>query len=302
MILFIVVLIIVVLLLGLGYYLTKIAFNPKTHAYNDTYKIEVDNGNFSPEFYEGLEKEEVTIQSDYGYKLHGLWFPNEDSDKTIVIVHGYTYTLFGSVKYMEMFLKRGFNVFLYDHRYHGKSEGPFCSMGYYEKDDLKQVIDWILKEKGEMSTLATHGESMGAATVLMHAAVDKRVDFVIADCPFKTAWDQFTYRLKVEYKLPAFPVLNIANLISKHTIKTRFTDIAPIKGIKDISVPVFFIHGDADNYIPKSHSIEMYELKEGPKRLYLAEGAGHAKSYSVNKEKYEKEIEAFLNSTGSVKL
>ncbi|HOO33854.1 MAG TPA: alpha/beta hydrolase [Thermotogota bacterium] len=301
MIFLIAVLILTLLVFGIAFYLTKIAFNPKTYRYEDTFHYEVDNGNFEAEFFENLKKEEVFIRSDYGYKLHGLWIPCENSDKTIVIVHGYTYTLFGSVKYMEMFLKRGFNVFLYDHRYHGKSGGPNCSMGYYEKNDLKKVMDWIITEKGVMNVLATHGESMGAATVLMHAAIDDRVDFVIADCPFKSVWDQFAYRLKVEYKLPTFPVLNVANLLSKLRIDTKFTAISPIETIEQIKAPVFFIHGDADTYIPNSHSLDMYEKKHGTKKLYLAKGADHARSFSVDRERYEKEIEEFLISTGSVK-
>lgn len=301
MIVWIILLILMLLTVGMAAYLVRIAFNPKTHNYDETYKIEVDNRNISPIFYEGLEKEEVYIDSDYGYKIHGIWFSNGDSDKTIIIVHGYTYTLFGSVKYMEIFLKRGFNVFLYDHRYHGKSGGSNCTFGHYEKDDLKQVIDWLLNEKGKMSVLGTHGESMGAATVLMHAAIDDRVDFVIADCPFKSVWDQFVYRLKVEYKLPAFPILYCTNLFSKFRIDTKFTEIAPIKSVETIKIPIFFIHGDADTYIPKSHSEEMFALKKGEKRLYIAKGAEHARSYSVDKEKYEKEIEEFLISTGSVK-
>jgi fermentation-respiration switch protein FrsA (DUF1100 family) len=152
-----------------------------------------------------------------------------------------------------------------------------------------------------MSILATHGESMGAAIVLLHAAIDNRVNFVIADCPYKSLWDQFAYRLKVEYKLPAFPILYIANVISKFRIHTHISDISPIKSVEGLEIPVFFIHGNADTYIPKSHSLDMYEIKKGKKRLYLAEGAEHAKSYAVDKERYEKEIEAFLISAGSSK-
>ncbi|MFA9397644.1 MAG: alpha/beta hydrolase [Clostridiaceae bacterium] len=301
MIYFIITLIILTILLCIGYYFTKFSLYPTTKDYDKTYDMELKNGYIDDIYYKNLEKQEVYLDSDFDYKLHGIWFPNKDSKKTIIICHGYTYTLNGSIKYMDMFYKRGFNVLLYDHRYHGKSGGKNCTMGYYEKLDLKSWVSWVTNKTGKDSIIGTHGESMGAATVLMHAAIDDRLTFAIADCPFESVYEQFKYRLKIEYKLPPFPFLNFANLITKIKTKAFYKDIAPIKTIENIKFPVLFIHGDSDTYIPYSHTQHMYDLKKGPKQLYFAKGADHAKSYFVDKDEYQKVVYKFLDSIDELK-
>lgn len=291
----IVILIIFLVLCSVGVHFANIAMYPKTLDYYNTYNMELEEGNINKEEFENLPKEEFYINSQFGYKLHAIWFPNKEAKKTMVFAHGITYTLFGSIKYMNMFYNRGFNVLVYDHRFHGKSGGPNCTFGYYEKYDLNTCIDWVLDRVGNNYIVATHGESMGAAIVLQHAAIDERLAFVIADCPYKSAEEEFKYRLKIEYKLPSFPVINIASLINKFRTKAYYSEMSPIKSIKNISTPILFIHGDADAYIPCSHSIDMYNLKSEPKKLYIAPEAGHARSFTTNKNHYEKIVDEFLN-------
>lgn len=293
---YIIIMILLIIIVLSGIYFLNITLNPKTKDYDATYDIEVNSGYIDKHNYENKIKEEIYIDSDFGYKLHGIYFPNGDSKKTIIICHGYTYTLYGSIKYMDMFYKRGYNVLVYDHRYHGKSGGKNSTFGYYEKFDLKSFVDYIIKKNGQEGIIGTHGESMGAATVLQHAFIDKRLTFVIADCPFQNVKEQFKYRLKIEYKLPSFPILNVSSLITKLRIKANYNDISPINGIGSINTPILFIHGDSDSYIPYTHSVNMYEKKKGAKMLYIAKGADHAKSFAVDKKEYEKKVNEFLDS------
>ncbi|MGQ0453143.1 alpha/beta hydrolase, partial [Bacillus sp. SS-TM] len=100
---------------------------------------------------------------------------------------GETVNKINSVKYANLFLKRGYNVLIYDHRRHGKTGGKTTSYGYYEKHDLKSVVDWLKNRFGTNITLGIHGESMGAATLLQYAGlVEDGADFYIADCPRKS--------------------------------------------------------------------------------------------------------------------
>lgn len=281
-----------------GRYLAGLSLCPKTESRDETYARELKNGAIDEDFYKKLPKQEVCISSEYGYKLHGLWFSNNDSKNTIIICHGHTVNLNSAIRYMKIFYTRGFNVLIYDHRYHGESGGEYCTMGFYEKFDLKSWVTWVIGKTGENSIIGTHGESMGASTVLMHAAIDDRISFTISDCPFESVYEEFKYRLKVEYKLPPFPLLQIANLFTKIRTKTFYGNIAPIKVICDIKTPVLFIHGDNDNYVPCSHTIHLYQLKKGFKQLYIAKGAEHAKSFNVDKAEYEKVVHCFLRSAG----
>lgn len=287
-----------ILSVAAGYYLSRKSLNPKTWDYDESYRSEVENGKFDDTWFRGLEKEDITIHSDDGFRLHGLWYPLEGSAKSVILSHGYSFTLFGSVKYMKMFRDKGFNILLIDQRYHGLSEGKICTMGHKEKMDHVRWVSWIEDRVGRDTVIGTHGESMGASTVLLHGAVDDRVRFIIADCAYQNLFDQFRYRLKMEFKLPAFPLLYIGNLISKVRAGLFFGDVAPIKAVKSIKVPVLFIHGRDDDYTMPSNSVNLHKAKEGPGFIYLVPGAAHAGSYNADPENYRKVVRRFLENCG----
>lgn len=286
-----------ILLLALtiaGWIFSNVALYPKVIKYENTYQTEIDAKRIEKEKFESLPKEEVFINSPFGYKLHGFFFPNSTSNKVIIFVHGITYSLFGSVKYMDMFLRRGFNVLIYDHRFHGLSEGKNCTFGYFEKHDLKACTDWVINKLGKDAVIGVHGESLGAATALQNSAIDPRVAFYIADCPYSDVLREFKIRLKEDYGLPPFPLLNTASLINKIRTGAFYSDISPIKDIKTVHTPILFIHGANDSYIPKEMSIDMYYVKTGPKRLYIAPNADHAEAYWNNRKEYEAVVDTFL--------
>lgn len=282
-----------------GYKFSEIATKPKTFDYEYTYDKSIENEEFDPVEFKKLSGEELKIKSTFGYNLHAVFFPIEGSKKTIILSHGITWSLWGSVKYMEIFSKRDFNVLLYDHRNHGLSGGNNTTFGFYEKQDLKTLVDWVISRTGNDSVIGTHGESLGAATVLQHLGIDKRIAFCIADCPYSDLNEMFKIRLREDYKLPHWPLLPIASLFTK--IRTGFFvgDVSPIKDIKKLKTPIFFIHGSQDSYIPNTMSKEMYHAKKfGIKKLYIAPNADHARSLMENRKEYDRKVGDFLNEVG----
>ncbi|WP_278319541.1 alpha/beta hydrolase [Clostridium tepidiprofundi] len=212
-----------------------------------------------------------------------------------MIVHGITVGIPTSIKYMRMFLDRGWNVLMYNQRRHGASEGKYSTYGYYEKYDLDLWVNWVVNRNGEDGIIGLHGESMGAATVLQYADINKYVDFIIADCAYSDMNELMKFRIKEDIKLPAFPMLKFVELKSKRRARFSFKDVSPINSIKYNEIPVLFIHGKNDKFVPTYMSEKMYEVKKGMKRIYLADGAAHACSIEVDKQKYEEVVFEFIN-------
>jgi hypothetical protein len=286
------------LIAGLAYYLSNQLLYPQVSSHPEKYRSEVEAGRFDPRIFETWEREEVRITSPYGYELFGLYFPIPAARKSVIIVHGITGNVFGSVKYMEPFRKRGFNVLLYDHRFHGRSGGPFSSYGFYEKEDLRAWVDWVYERCGTECIVGTHGESLGAATALQHAAIDPRPDFVVADCGFSTLEEELRVRIGEDYHLPPFPILPVANLFIRLRAGFTLKQVSPLQAVTHIESPVLFIHGKEDDYVPTQMSIDLYNAKPGAKALYLVPGARHARAQATDPEAYDREIGAFLERAG----
>ncbi|WP_353855341.1 alpha/beta hydrolase [Bacillus sp. Bos-x628] len=258
-------------------------------------KRETDEGHYQHHEFNQLKKEKVCIPSSFGYDLHGYFVPFPHTKRTIVLCHGVTVSLINSVKYMTLFQKLGWNVLLYDHRRHGMSGGKTTSYGYYEKEDLAQVIEWLRKRLGSDATIGIHGESMGAVTTLLYAAKpEANANFYIADCPFASLEEQLIYRLKMDFRLSGNWILPLSDYVLKWRDGYRIRQVAPLDVIDQVKEPVLFIHSRHDDYIPCEQSQKLYARKKGDKQLFIAPHGAHAMSYSENKEAYEQEVQTFL--------
>lgn len=266
-------------------------------------KNQISRGLVDKEYYDKLQKEEVWIRTEEGLKQRGIYIKgNCDFNRTIIIVHGITVGISTSIKYMRIFYDRGWNVLMYDQRRHGKSEGKYSTYGYYEKKDLDIWVKWIIKRNGTDGLLGLHGESMGAATVLQYADINKYVDFIIADCAYSNMNELMKYKIKEQTKLPIFPMLQFVQIKSIIRAKFRFKDVSPIDSVRDRDIPVLFIHGKEDTFVPTYMSEEMYKVKKGIKKIYIAEGAVHACSIEIDREQYEENVWEFIEEITKIKL
>lgn len=292
-------LILILFLLAVAAALTQRAIRPRCFPYLKTYQIEVENGKLNEAEYWSWEKQEVSLTSPFGYRLSATYFPLPGADCTVVLVHGITYTRLGCIKYLPLFRQRGFNVLIYDQRYHGLSGGSNCTFGFYEQHDLRVALDWALAQLPPGGRVGTMGESLGAAVCLQHAASDPRPAFVIADCSFADLNDLLRLRLRQDAGLPAFPFLPLASLIARLQAGFWFGQVSPLREAPQWKMPVLFIHGQQDHYIPPQHSRRLYAAKRyGLRRLFLAPNAGHAESYWNNRAAYEQAVDQFLRDAG----
>ncbi|AAK80671.1 hypothetical protein BJV85_001166 [Clostridium acetobutylicum] len=273
----------------------KMQFDRSQSSYNNF------KSTFNYERYNLLNKSDVVIESNFGYKLSGTYIKNfVDSRKTIIIVHGITGSRWESMKYADIYLDLGYNVLIYDSRYHGVSGGNDITLGYFEKYDLNNCVKWV-KNKTPGGIIGIHGESMGAATALLQSNMNEKtkdVSFYVVDCPFSDLPQLFGEKLNYEMKnhgaVVAKMVVFYSSLIAFFKAGFSVYAISPIKAIQDVKTPIMFAHGADDDLIPPEMSVDLYSIKKGAKYLYIAPNAGHAEAYLKNKTDYTNKVRQFL--------
>jgi len=278
-------------------YLCWRALHPRVIPLLKTYQIEVEHGRLNEKAYRAWPKEEVKIRSPLGYYLAATYFPQPDARHTLIYAHGHGYSRFGGIRLVPFFHRLGFNVLLFDQRGHGLSGGTTCTYGYFERHDLKALTTWALERLGPNGKVGTMGESLGAAACLLHAALDPRVSFVIADSPYARLEEVFQRVLQKDYHLPLFPFYPLTSVMCR--IFSRFSprQVAPVEVMPVLHAPVLLIHGSADDLIPLEAAQQLWHAApEGQCLLYVVEGAGHVEAYTLNPAAYFERIETFLRS------
>lgn len=242
--------------------------------------------------------EMVSITSQEGLLLKGIYLEAvKPTDTTVVLVHGYGSRGMGMGALARYYhTKLGYHVLLPDLRGHGDSDGDYIAFGWHDRLDLIRWMDWLLKEKKGNDRLLLHGISMGGATVLMTSgeALPPQVKGIIADCAYTSAKEILAYQVKQRYKLPAFPFLQITSFLCKVRAGYYLGEASAVKQVKKTSLPILFIHGDVDDFVPTAMVYPLYQEASGEKQLLLIPGAGHGEAYWKDPELYEKTIEDFL--------
>jgi pimeloyl-ACP methyl ester carboxylesterase len=244
-----------------------------------------------------IEYEDVVINTKDKIKL-SCWYIKSKyikaTKKTVILVHGY-----GDFKdaflSRALFLKNnGYNVFLYDGRAHGQSEGKLCTMGYKETQDLIEVISYV-REKDKGHKIYLWGVSLGASVSLLAAAQDKNVSGVIAESPFVSLRETIAHHAKLYYHVPKFPLIDITLFIFCLRTGAVLDRVDVKKAMSKLkSIPVFFIAGEADKRMLPKRVKALYKVKSGIKDMWVAPGADHLEAYEIAGKVYEKKILDFL--------
>ncbi|MER2235766.1 MAG: alpha/beta hydrolase [Candidatus Limivicinus sp.] len=246
-----------------------------------------------------VPKEDVWIQADDGLRLHAFLIPADVPSKKLVILHhGFTSKAMDNCAHAKFFHEEGYDVLLLDLRAHGQSEGKYVGFGILDRFDTLRWVRYARERFGEACRIVLHGTSMGAATVLMALGlpeIQNSVSAVIADCAYTSPAEIFAHVMKKDYHVPvAAPIIKMNDLYSKKIAGYRFAEYSTLDALKDDRVPVLFIHGKEDKFVPTWMSEKNFEACPARKRLLLVEHAGHGSSIFENPDLYEKTEREFL--------
>lgn len=242
---------------------------------------------FTPESF-NLKYENATFKTSDGLNLRGWFIPNNKSNNTIIVMHGYP-TNKADVLPFSMFLLKRFNVFLFDFRSFGESEGAYTTAGYKEVNDLDGAVSY-LKNRKDVRNIGTLGFSLGGAVAVMNK--NKNIKAVVAE----SAYSNLNNMVEVMYKnffFLKYPFVQLTRLYGKIFFGIDIKDISPKDAIKNIDKPVLIIHGKKDRQIPVNEAYLLHNANKDAE-LWIIENAGHGETYALNKEEYEKRVLGFF--------
>ena len=246
------------------------------------------------EFLENAANIKAEVFSKDHLKLSASFFPN-NSNKYAILIHGYTGSRKEMMSKASVFHSWGYNVLVPDNRAHGESEGKYIGMGWLDKDDIAEWIDWIA-EQNPKARIVLLGVSMGGAAVMMAAGDNHRnVEAVIDDCGYTSIWDIFADELKSLYHLPAFPILYMCNAMIRMKAGYDIKQASAVKQLNKAIIPILFIHGSDDNFVKTNMVYENYDAKtQGDKDILIVKEAGHAMAEIEDPDLYYSKIKDFL--------
>jgi fermentation-respiration switch protein FrsA (DUF1100 family) len=206
---------------------------------------------------------------------------------TVIYLHGVADTRAGGAGIAAHFMTRGFDVVAYDSRAHGESQGTVCTYGFYEKRDLKRVIDTLAP--GPVVLL---GNSLGAAVALQEAAIDARITTIVAAETFSDLRTVATERAPFFF---SGGIVRRAFVVAERDGHFSADDVSPVRAARAIDVPVLLVHGAADHETTPAHSERVFAALRGRKRLLLVPGAAHSQSLSGAWSAVDRWIDEIVN-------
>lgn len=245
-------------------------------------------------------KKDIYITSHDGLFLHGILLENDkmDTDKWVIAIHGYDGRADYMTGYGRKFLEMGYNVLMPDLRGFGLSEGKEIGMGQLEKYDIMRWINKLVDEYFA-DKIVLFGISMGAATVMLTAgeSLPENVKCVIEDAGYSSVREEFEHNIRRIVHIPPYPTLWIIDLITRFRHKwSVLRDADCINAVKKGSLPILFIHGSCDDFVPFEMHDKLYEASGSEiKDKLVVYGARHIESVAVDPELYWGKITEFLD-------
>ena len=235
-----------------------------------------------------LPCEEVCITSFDGLKLYGKFYEYAPGAPIELMMPGYRglaeRDLCGGVQ-RSFRLQR--SVLLVDQRACGKCDGHVITFGIKERYDCQSWANYLYERFGKDIPVILTGVSMGAATVMMATELElpENVVGVIADCGYSSP-KEIICKVIRQMKLPSKPLYPFVKLAARLFGGFDLEAASPLEAMKKCKYPVFFAHGEDDDFVPCEMTVACHEVCPAPKRLYTVPGAGHGLAYLIGKEKY----------------
>ena len=227
----------------------------------------------------GLDYQIVDFTARDGVRLNGWFVPHAEARSTLIWFHGNAGNIGHRVENLKLLHdKVKVNVFIFDYRGYGHSQGKASEEGTYL--DGEAALAFVREQLAiDASRIVLFGRSLGAA-VAVEMAVHFANQALILESPFTSIR---------EMARAVFPFLPVGPLL-----QTRYDVVEKIRRIK---TPLLVLHGDRDEIVPFAQGELVFDAAPQPKKFYRIAGAGHNDTYIVGGNRYFQELKNFIDST-----
>jgi alpha/beta superfamily hydrolase len=161
------------------------------------------------------------------------------------------------MEYLGKLIKNNLALCSFDFSGCGNGEGEFVTLGYYEQEDLRLVVEQ-LRRMEEVNHIALWGRSMGAVTAMLYLAKTIDIKAAVFDSPFKSLKTLVEDLARKNSKVPSFVLAAAIKIISK-TVEDKagfsIYNINPLKySVPGLYCPAFFVVALEDEIVPPEHT------------------------------------------------
>lgn len=220
---------------------------------------------------------------------------------TIIFLHGVRRHKEQIYPMAAFFSAAGYDCYAPDLRSHGESEGLFTTYGYYEKLDVSRLIDTISSRFATGSQIILWGQSMGAATAILTMATDSRVTAGIIESTFSDFRQVVADYFVQELGFYSESIRDYMIWGSQILTGMEASQVSPIIHSAEITAPMLFVHGSADQRINIKYAREIFSHVKSPGSQFLQiDSARHTNIWETGGEAYFKKVLEFLQSSSAV--
>jgi fermentation-respiration switch protein FrsA (DUF1100 family) len=229
-----------------------------------------------------LQARDLFFETKDRVRLHGWLFTADPQAPYLLWCHGNAGNISHRLENIALLLEKGINVFIFDYRGYGKSEGTVSEQGFYR--DARAAWDCLLKEGPTSSSqVVLFGRSLGCAM-----AVDLALQAPAAGLILESGFPHLGTMARYHYPF----------VISERFLSGRYDALSKITRLK---MPVLVVHGTKDSIVPISLGRRLFQAAPDPKSFYEIPGADHNDTYIAGGEAYFQMIRETIRKWTAVK-
>ena len=285
----------------------------------------------------GGQRQDFRVRAPDGVMLRGwLVRPKNPNGSWVLLFHGVADNRVGDIGQSEFLLRAGYGVVMMDARSHGASEGPIATYGWLERNDTHAIIDALVASERDSAQLHSQpgasarpasssasltsstsfasfpsmhifalGESMGAAIALQSAAVDPRIEAVVAEASFanlrEASYDYAGLRWSPVHGKTLFVPFSWTLIYRGESLAGfHAASVSPVKAVAERPFPVLLICDEKDDALPSRHTEMIKAAARGPKQLWVVPGAYHTAALGFAPQEFARRVLSFFASYANV--